>query len=161
MENHVSKQCRPWSDATLCGIWSGSSLFAKVPLLGYPVYKGLNNVGWCLSEILGVAQTSLLNVLIKEFSNCLSLSVRYVSILMIVLRSLYLGHLGIFLSYMYVKWSTERHAEYFSGQRWCLTSSTSAMIIQKEHLLCFDVLNFWVSLLDCRCYEMCQKLDEK
>ena len=36
------KQWRPWSDAAFCGIWSGSALFAKVPILGYPVYKGLN-----------------------------------------------------------------------------------------------------------------------
>ena len=26
------KQCRPWSDATFCGVWSGSSLFAKACL---------------------------------------------------------------------------------------------------------------------------------
>ena len=26
-----SKQCRPWSDATFCGIWSGSTLFATHP----------------------------------------------------------------------------------------------------------------------------------
>ena len=26
------KQCRPWSDATFCGIWSGSTLFAKASL---------------------------------------------------------------------------------------------------------------------------------
>ena len=24
----LSKQCRPWSDAAFCGIWSGSTLFA-------------------------------------------------------------------------------------------------------------------------------------
>ena len=24
----LSKQCRPWSDAALCGVWSGSTLFA-------------------------------------------------------------------------------------------------------------------------------------
>ena len=29
MENAVSKPCRLWSDATLCGIWSGSALFAN------------------------------------------------------------------------------------------------------------------------------------
>ena len=27
------KQCRPWSDAAFCGIWSGSTLFAKACLL--------------------------------------------------------------------------------------------------------------------------------
>ena len=27
-----SKQCRPWSDAALCGVWSGSTLFAQTCL---------------------------------------------------------------------------------------------------------------------------------
>ena len=27
----VTKQCRAWSDATECGIWSGFALFANVP----------------------------------------------------------------------------------------------------------------------------------
>ena len=29
----VSKQCRPWSDPTFCGVWSGSARFAKVSLI--------------------------------------------------------------------------------------------------------------------------------
>ena len=29
---NFSKQCRPWSNAALCGVWSGSSLFANVPV---------------------------------------------------------------------------------------------------------------------------------
>ena len=29
------KQCGPWSDAAFCGIWSGSTLFAKVYLSQY------------------------------------------------------------------------------------------------------------------------------
>ena len=28
------KQWRPWSDATFCGVWSGSALFAYVPKMG-------------------------------------------------------------------------------------------------------------------------------
>ena len=40
----LSKQCRPWWNAALCCISSWSTLFAKVPVLGFPVYKGLNNV---------------------------------------------------------------------------------------------------------------------
>ena len=30
-------QCRPWSDATLCGVWSGSALFAYDPFKGFQV----------------------------------------------------------------------------------------------------------------------------
>ena len=33
-EIHVSKQCKPWSDAAFCDIWSGSTLFALVPFMG-------------------------------------------------------------------------------------------------------------------------------
>ena len=29
------KQCRPWSDAAFCGIWSGATLFTKVHLSHY------------------------------------------------------------------------------------------------------------------------------
>ena len=29
------KECRPWSDTTFCGIWSGSTLFAQVSLSQY------------------------------------------------------------------------------------------------------------------------------
>ena len=28
----LSKQCRPWSDTTFYGVWSGSALFANVPV---------------------------------------------------------------------------------------------------------------------------------
>ena len=31
IEHTVSKQWRPWSDATFCGVWSGFALFAYVP----------------------------------------------------------------------------------------------------------------------------------
>ena len=37
MENSVSKQFRPWSDVTLCGILSGSALFAYDPFTGFQV----------------------------------------------------------------------------------------------------------------------------
>ena len=38
----VSKQCRPWSDAAFCGIWSGSTLFAlESPIYGTPDIKCL------------------------------------------------------------------------------------------------------------------------
>ena len=33
IEGPVSKQCRPWSDALFCGVWSGTALFAKVPVM--------------------------------------------------------------------------------------------------------------------------------
>ena len=37
MENPVSKQCRLWLDATLCGVWSRSELFACGPFSGFQV----------------------------------------------------------------------------------------------------------------------------
>ena len=36
------KQCRPWSDATFCGIWSGSTLFAQSQYLGLLQYTELS-----------------------------------------------------------------------------------------------------------------------
>ena len=36
---YLSKQIRPWWNATLCGISSGSSLFAKVPVYWHPEWK--------------------------------------------------------------------------------------------------------------------------
>ena len=33
------KQWRPWSDAASRSVWSGSALFAKEPVLGYPSYE--------------------------------------------------------------------------------------------------------------------------
>ena len=36
------KQCRPWSDATFCDIWSGSTLFARVCLSKYGKYVKVN-----------------------------------------------------------------------------------------------------------------------
>ena len=38
----VSKQWRSWSDAALCGVWSGSELFVYVPLLGFPPQQWIN-----------------------------------------------------------------------------------------------------------------------
>ena len=40
MEYLVSKQCRHWSDATSCGVWSGSALFAYGPFTGLQVRMG-------------------------------------------------------------------------------------------------------------------------
>ena len=40
MENPVSQQCRPWSDATWCGIWSGPALFAYDLFMGFQVRMG-------------------------------------------------------------------------------------------------------------------------
>ena len=42
----LSKQCRPWWNAAICGISSGASLFAnlKVTVKRFLVYEGLN--GW-------------------------------------------------------------------------------------------------------------------
>ena len=34
------KQWKPWSDAALFGIWSGSALFAKYPFTGLPTTMG-------------------------------------------------------------------------------------------------------------------------
>ena len=42
MENPVSKQCRPWSDITSCGVWSGSALFAYDPFNGFQSKNGLS-----------------------------------------------------------------------------------------------------------------------
>ena len=39
---YLDNQSRPWWNAALCGISSGSSLFAKVPVDPYPEWKGLN-----------------------------------------------------------------------------------------------------------------------
>ena len=36
----ICKQWRTWSDATFCGIWSGSALFAKYPFTGLPTTMG-------------------------------------------------------------------------------------------------------------------------
>ena len=40
MENSVSKHCRSLSDAILCGIQSGSALFAFDPFMGFRVRLG-------------------------------------------------------------------------------------------------------------------------
>ena len=40
IENPVSKQCRPWSDATWCGIWSWSAMFAYDLFEGFKVRMG-------------------------------------------------------------------------------------------------------------------------
>ena len=40
VENPVSKQCRPSSDATLCGVCSGSALFAYDFFTGFQVGMG-------------------------------------------------------------------------------------------------------------------------
>ena len=37
----VSKQCRPWSDATVCGVWSGSAIFACDLFYRFPDRNGL------------------------------------------------------------------------------------------------------------------------
>ena len=37
------EQCRPWSDAAFCGVWSGSALFAYVPNIGCQAYVGYCN----------------------------------------------------------------------------------------------------------------------
>ena len=42
MENLVSKQPRPWSDAVLYGFWSGSALFAYGRFIGFQVRLGEN-----------------------------------------------------------------------------------------------------------------------
>ena len=60
------KQCRPWSDATFCGIWSGSTLFDKVYLSQYLSYYGKiqsldspGTTGYCRINILFKALTWL------------------------------------------------------------------------------------------------------
>ena len=42
IENSASKQWRSWSDATFCGVWSWSALFAYVPQKGRQAYMGEN-----------------------------------------------------------------------------------------------------------------------
>ena len=36
----VSKQCRPRSDATVCGVWPGSALSAYDPFTGFEIRMG-------------------------------------------------------------------------------------------------------------------------
>ena len=50
MENHVNKLCRPLSDPTLCGIYSGAALFAFDPFYGFPGMNGLN--GTCRKSLI-------------------------------------------------------------------------------------------------------------
>ena len=40
MENPVSKQCRPWLDATIIGVLFESALFASGPFTGFQVRIG-------------------------------------------------------------------------------------------------------------------------
>ena len=40
IENPVSKQCKPWSDARLCGVRAESALFANAPFKGFLVRMG-------------------------------------------------------------------------------------------------------------------------
>ena len=58
-ENSVSKQWRPWSDAALCGVWSGFALLADVQkkkdarLIWISMYEqdkfhALLNLSWAL-----------------------------------------------------------------------------------------------------------------
>ena len=35
IEHRANKHCGPWSDATLCGVWSGSALFPYDPFTGF------------------------------------------------------------------------------------------------------------------------------
>ena len=57
------KQCRPWSDAGFCGIWSGSKLFANVPFMG-----GLKTI-WDLDLLLHNLKLSQFNVSANLFDN--------------------------------------------------------------------------------------------
>ena len=64
----LSKQCRPWWNAALCGISSGFSLFAEVPVYWYIECKGLKilwfvylkhrRVAWCQRGIMGMSSWS-------------------------------------------------------------------------------------------------------
>ena len=36
----ICKQWRPWTDATFCGVWSRSALFANYPFTGLPTTMG-------------------------------------------------------------------------------------------------------------------------
>ena len=58
------KQCRPRSDAAFCGIWSGSTLFAK------PV--GPNTCGYCgIWAINSIGKSWLLTILVLNFEKSL------------------------------------------------------------------------------------------
>ena len=56
-KNPVSKHCRPWSDATLCGIRSGSALFACDPFMGFQVWMELKKMSLHVSLPGRVAQS--------------------------------------------------------------------------------------------------------
>ena len=53
---NLSKQCRPRCNAALYCISSGSSLYAKVPAMGFPVNKRLNS--FLLSSVSHFVQLS-------------------------------------------------------------------------------------------------------
>ena len=63
MESLVRKQCKPWSDATLCGVWSGSALIAYGLLCGF---QGKNGV------------TPNLLICGMDFSHCVSQAIKLV-----------------------------------------------------------------------------------
>ena len=43
LANSADPDEMPHKNAALCGISSGSSLFTKVPVYGFPVYQGLRD----------------------------------------------------------------------------------------------------------------------
>ena len=38
----LAKHCRPWSDTTLCGVWSGAAMFAYDPFMDFQVRMDQN-----------------------------------------------------------------------------------------------------------------------
>ena len=65
------KQCRPWSDAAFCGVWSGSTLFAKVclfqywGLLQYTILDNGNMIWkWAMKLILVVSPYTIVYFLV-------------------------------------------------------------------------------------------------
>ena len=63
-EHSVSKQWRPWSDAAYCGVWSGTTLSARVPQKGSYAYMVKSLHAWKLSSSLALLSRRLMGELI-------------------------------------------------------------------------------------------------
>ena len=53
IEIPVCKECKPWSDATFCGFWSGSTLLAYVPNRGC-----YGDMGWRIIIYMSLRMTN-------------------------------------------------------------------------------------------------------
>ena len=84
MENPVSKQCRPWSDATSCSIWSGSALFAYDPFTGIRVRMSYKRHGFWNYDLMLTLSVGRLGTVHSCYTNngkwyyCLWLSTKMI-----------------------------------------------------------------------------------